>query len=550
MARRSSAGVQLLFGSFLAACGSDGPAAPRQAIECDAVAIALTPLSGTTRSEPCVAVGGGGATYLVVPQFAMRATNPERTDFRLGALAGGTAALASEAVAPSERGIAARFDARLRGLERGLSVEPSVRTAIAQRERANLALAAAPIDSVRTFRVLASLTSNTFTSSTARLRYQGDNVLIYVDEAAPAGFSQSELTALGDVFDDTFYGIGRDAFGAESDIDGNGRIVVLMTHLINQLTPRAECSTLGFVTGYFFGFDISSSSANSNRGEVFYSLVPDAGGAVSCPHTVEQVKRLVPPTFVHEFQHMISFNQHVVVRGRGSEEVWLNEGLSHIAEELASKHYENLYPPPLGRSGPAQLFPDSSQGFITGNLISAYDYLAASTQYSVTTFDAFGSLKERGAAWLFLRWLGDQKGDAIYGRLVQSSATGIANVEAQSGEPFTRLFGDFGISTWTDSLPGQPRAAIPARYRFSSRNLRRLFARLYQTGAVSQEYPIRLTALACGASVNGGMVQGTSSYYRLDTDAGCANAVVHLSTRDGRALAASLRAQLGIFRLP
>lgn len=550
MARRSSAGVQLLAGFFLVACGSDGPAAPRQAIECDAISIALTPLTGTTRGDACVTLGGGGATYLVVPQFAMRAMNPARTDFRLGALAGGTTVSASEAIVPRERGIAARFDARLRGLERGMEVEPSVRTAIALRERASLDVVAAPADSERTFRVLASLTSSTFTTSTARLRYEGDHVLIYVDVAAPAGFSQSELTAFGELFDDTFYRIDRDAFGAESDVDGNGRVVVLMTHLINQLTPRAECSTLGFVTGYFFGFDLASSSANSNRGEVFYSLVPDAGGAVSCAHSVEQVKRLVPPTFVHEFQHMISFNQHVLVRGGSSEEVWLNEGLSHIAEELASKHYETLYPPPLGRGDPAQLFPDSSQGFITGNLISAYDYLAASTQHSVTTFDEFGSLEERGAAWLFLRWLGDQKGEAIYGRLVQTSATGIANIEAQSGEPFTRLFGDFGISTWTDSLPGQPRAAIPARYRFSSRNLRRLFARLHQTGAVAQEYPIRLTALECGASSNGGMVQGTSSYYRLDTDAGCADAEVQLSARDGRALPASLRAQLSIFRLP
>ena len=550
MARRTSAGGSLLIGTLLVACGGDGPSAPRQVIDCDAPAVALLPLQGTTSTDPCVTVGGGGATYLVVPQFAMRASNPVRTEFRLGAITGGTTALAQEAVAAPARGIAARFDATLRGLERDLTVDPDVRASVARRANANLAIAPAPIDSVRTFRVLASLTGGTFTTSTARLRYAGDHVLIYVDENAPAGFSQSELTAFGELFDATFYAVDRNAFGAESDVDGNDRIVVLMTHLINQLTPRDECSTLGFVTGYFFGFDLASASGNSNRGEVFYSLVPDASGEVSCAHSVEQVKRLVPPTFVHEFQHMISFNQHVLVHGGSAEEVWLNEGLSHIAEELASKYYETRYPPPLGRGDPAQLFPDSSQGFITGNLINAYDYLAASTQHSVTTFDDFGSLEERGAAWLFLRWLGDQKGEAIYGQLVQTGLTGIANVEAQANDSFSRLFGDFGIATWTDSLPGRPRDAIPARYRFTSRNLRRLFARLYQTGAVSREYPIQLTTLTCGGLQTGGMVQGTSAYYRLDTGTDCAEAEVQLGTRDGRALPAALRPQLNLFRLP
>ena len=43
----------------------------------------------------------------------------------------------------------------------------------------------------------------------------------------------------------------------------------------------------GLVTGYFYGFDLSSTSTNSNRGEVFYALVPDGDGpfpAVLCPH--------------------------------------------------------------------------------------------------------------------------------------------------------------------------------------------------------------------------------------------------------------------------
>ena len=34
---------------------------------------------------------------------------------------------------------------------------------------------------------------------------------------------------------------------------------------------------------------------------------------------------------------MISFNQHVLVRDGDAEDTWLNEGLSHYAEELGGR---------------------------------------------------------------------------------------------------------------------------------------------------------------------------------------------------------------------
>lgn len=37
---------------------------------------------------------------------------------------------------------------------------------------------------------------------------------------------------------------------------------------------------------------------------------------------------------VHEFQHLINFHQHILVRGGTSEATWLDEGLSHVAEDL------------------------------------------------------------------------------------------------------------------------------------------------------------------------------------------------------------------------
>ena len=44
---------------------------------------------------------------------------------------------------------------------------------------------------------------------------------------------------------------------------------------------------------------------------------------------------MVLPALVHEFQHLINAGRRIYVNSATSlEEVWLNEGLSHIAEEL------------------------------------------------------------------------------------------------------------------------------------------------------------------------------------------------------------------------
>ena len=47
----------------------------------------------------------------------------------------------------------------------------------------------------------------------------------------------------------------------------------------------------------------------------------------------------------HEFQHLISFNQHVLLRPGGDSEVsWLNEGMSHVTEDLVGDHREGGTP--------------------------------------------------------------------------------------------------------------------------------------------------------------------------------------------------------------
>ena len=376
-------------------------------------------------------------------------------------------------------------------------------------------------------------------------------MLIYMDNNAPSGgFSDQELQDFGAVFDETLYPIAINTFGAESDVDNNDHVIMLMTPVVNALVPASDCAVFGSVLGFFFGFDLTSQSNDSNKGEVFYGFVPDPQAQFSCAHSTATVARVLPGTFIHEFQHMINFNQHALVRGGSQETDWLNEGLSHLAEEMAARHYENKFPPPSGRTNPSQIFPDSGNAFIIEQLANSYDYLAESKDNSVTLFGTGECCEGRGASWLFMRFLGDQFDSTVYARLVQTKLTSIANIENATGRSFASVFGDFGIGVYVDSLPGHPLSAIPPQYRFESRNLRFLYDALHR--AASNEFPLSFpivpTALAHTQQLSSTMEPGTSAYYELSTPPGSGTVSVRFAPTAG-SFDPLLQAQVGIFRL-
>ena len=525
-------------------------------------AAVLSPLQDTTVAAAdlpaALSLPADGGRYLVVPQFPTESGAHTLINIEVG-----TQGIAASAKAPAflvERSprsepVQLRLERTLRQIEHDLA--PRAAGTGRASARISRAVAALPaLGSTCTFSVLSNLEGTSFTTVTATLKYVGTDIMIFLDQQAPSGsngFTDDEITAFGNLFDQTLYNIDVQAFGAPSDIDANGHVIILFTPVVNQLTPTSDCSS--FVAGFFYGLDLVNAQ-NSNRGEIFYSLVPDPAGTFGCSHSLDQLDRVTPPTFIHELQHMISYNQHVLVRGGFTEATWLNEGLSHIAEELGSRHYENKFPPPSGRSSPTQLFPDSSQGFIVGDLFNSYDYLFDTADSSVTVTTG-QSLAERGAAWLFLRWLADQKDSTIFGRLVQTSDTGVANVEAASGETFPALFGDFSLAVYTDSLPGVSRSLIPPRLRFVStnavnRNLRLIYASLHNSNSnlAPRTFPITLTQVPVPGNITSAMVPGTMSFFLVQMPSVGQDESLHFTGSGGALFDASLNAQVSVFRCP
>ena len=502
----------------------------------------------------CVTLPADGGEYLVVPQFAGVPAGSHSAQSFLLSVGDGVTGAVTNAVSRTTRSVPARFEAFLRERERTMA-PLAARASTSQ----GVALEALTVGGSRTFNVINNLCVQqsggcglSFGSVRATLRFLGDHVAIYVDDAQLPGaaLGDDELQRFGALFDRTLYQIDVQTFGSESDIDGNGHVIVLMTPSVNALTSAADCASGGYVAGFFFSDDLSTRASHSNRGEVFYTLAPDPSGARSCAHSADVVKRLAPATFIHEFQHMISFNQHAIVRGGEAEDPWLNEGLSHIAEELGARYYEGLLPwmqpSAAGRAktSPAQLFPDSASDFITSNVRNAYGYLASPSTNSLTDFSGYGSLEERGGAWLFLRWLADQKGDAILSRLEQTSRTGTANVADKAGESFPTLFNDFALATYADSLPGVSRDKVPMRYHFApNRNLRTLFGRLAST------FPIVPADLPADGVVQRDMLPGAMSFQHLSARTSGVPQLVRFSAPGGGSFPADLGAQVGLLRV-
>ena len=177
------------------------------------------------------------------------------------------------------------------------------------------------------------------------------------------------------------------------------------------------------MTGFFLAADLAPATrASYNNGEVFYAMVPDPNGTVSCPHPAVQVRQLIAPTFIHEFQHMISFNQHVLVR-RGPIEVAVAQRGDVAPGRGAGR--TALRQPARGHA--------TASRFLFGNLYNAYLYLLNPAASAVITTSGTDGLEQRGGQWLFLRYLVDQYGAATTRRLEQTALTGDANVVAAAG---------------------------------------------------------------------------------------------------------------------
>jgi hypothetical protein len=298
-----------------------------------------------------------------------------------------------------------------------------------------------------------------YTRIKAYLKYEGSHTLLYLDSSTDPGcITDLEAYALGQEFEQSVYQTDREYYGEESDINGDEKVVILMSPVVNELTPDGVD---WYIAGFFLPTDLLPSMVDANctnAMEIFYTIVPDPGGIYGPVLPKEGALESIEGVLGHEFIHMIMFNYRVLIYGSGFlatyiEEVWLEEGLAHMAEYLNGHFADNI--------GRADKFLDDP-----GDVSLVYGE---------------DNIPKRGAAFLFLRYLGDRYGDGIFKELVQSKRSGIENIENVTGEDFIELFADWSAALY---LSGKGIANDP-RFEYSSIDLDGDFKPLDVTSIIS-----------------------------------------------------------------
>lgn len=407
-----------------------------------------------------------GAAYLLVAQNVSELSGTVAPFEITGLVTGGpTTTLAARAGEPGTRDYAVEWEARLRAKEREIRRDAGLDGLARVQPRA---LAAPEIGDRRKFKVLNK--DSRFSDVEAEVRHISQRAIFYIDRNAPPnGLTATDLERIGSMFDSPIWNVTVDAFGNPSDIDANGKVIILLTAVVNELTPRNSSS---FVGGFFYGCDLVTrdSCSGSNRGEIFYMLVPDPDARFGNVRTRSMVVNAVMPILAHEFQHMI----HFAVRS-SLDALWLSEGLAHMAEDLVADE--------MSRAGDAQ----SAELFRAPNYNRAAVFLRDTTT-SLISEELPGTIEQRGAAWLLLKYLQGHHGSGILRTITSSMRVSIDNVTRAAGSSWSELMSDWAVALWADNAPQLPAGTVAAKHTFPNIDLRRTIGNGFS-------YPLYVTSL-------------------------------------------------------
>ena len=294
----------------------------------------------------------------------------------------------------------------------------------------------------RTFKVIHDF-SNTddYSTVTAVKVHDHPDFEIYMDERDLGKFNKTDFDRLIQKYESVLP-VELDWLGHPSDIDHNGKFAILFTQEINAMTMRFG----GLVTGFFYAIDLMDDTKYpaSNEMEVFYSMVPDPSDEFQPSVPTALAYDIISGVLVHELQHMINFNKRFFERGLPPEEGWLNEGLSHLIEDIYSLD-DNGYMTSSGAENPSRV----------GRYLSDITNIC---------FVCGSSLEERGGSYLFLRYLYElaesgylnntPSGADLIRNFILSNQRGLKNLnDSAFGYPeaftdFTEVLAQFGLGTY------------------------------------------------------------------------------------------------------
>ena len=318
---------------------------------------------------------------------------------------------------------------------------------------------------------------------TGRVAAITSRAIVVTDTANPAnGFTDADLQSFGATFDTLVYPVDTQNFGEPSDIDVNQRAILFFTRAVNELTPPNQNSYVG---GFFFSRDLFPKAttggigacATSNVAEMFYLLVPDPDGIVNQNvRSTDFVRTVTAGILAHEFQHLINASRRLYLTGSSEfEDGFLDEGLAHIAEELAFYRASGLAPK-QNVSGAiiqsSQRISDAFDTFGAANIRRYREFLI--NPLTNSPYADNSNITTRGAIWALLRYAADRRGGVESSAWFQlanppTGVHGIQNLIRVFGPDLASLVRDWGVANYADDfIPAVASAGTHPSWDFRS----------------------------------------------------------------------------------
>lgn len=312
---------------------------------------------------------------------------------------------------------------------------------------------------------------------------ENDLMVMYQDSVQHA--SEPVAASLGqmmlDYYEDHGVQVIDSYFGGVTDIDGNGKIVVLVT-------PVVEDNVAAYVwSGDFFPRDGSPSCNSSNEMELirFNKTIITGESGENGRAGIPQGNYQALATLVHEVKHVSSlyksirrFNSFGGVGG-GYHPVWIEEGTAEIAGEMSSRlAWENAGGPAVDQMivRADKVITEESYGVLL-RWVRTLSYLTSQPNgLVVTPQGAQSGHSVYGSGWHFHRWLGDAFGDAGSARLADSSlfrtqndsltSSGVAGILELTGKSWSGLLEDYATAVMFTGMDAPPPARPFTSYDF------------------------------------------------------------------------------------
>jgi hypothetical protein len=366
----------------------------------------------------------------------------------------------------------------------------------------------------------------------AVVRRVGDNSIWVEDVENPqGGFTSDDYDLLSDEFDDHIYEELVSWFGEPTDLDNNGRVVIVISEQVNRVTEQA----LGFVVSVDFFPD---QCPGGNGGEYYYARAPDPQGVVPGPDgetgntlSRQRARSVASLLLAHETTHIIQFGRRFQIPGAGTQQIWILEGQATLAEEVVGHSYSGLQPRTnlgasvvFGEYDPTEvswylngifgLVSYFGLGFDNDSPFRVEDAPHRCTWLSVEDHEPCDTgLVAYGTTWSFLRWMSDHFGDRFGGgerefqrRIIDSSRSGFVTFEDLLGESRAELLAPWAASLFADGrVQGTPDPLLT----FPSWNLPGI-----ESGIIQQAH-LRPTQRTFNDFESEVEVAAASSYYQL-----------------------------------